>query len=224
MAKILLAEDDDTLGYVLKSYLELKGFEVTWAKDGAEGLAAFAKSKFDLGLLDVMMPQMDGFTLAEKLKLQQDQLPIIFLTARALKVDKLKGFNLGADDYIVKPIDEEELVARINAVLRRTQRGTQEATLFSIGAYTFDVKNQKLSLGDNDQYLTERETQILHLLCQHKGNLLSRKLVLQTLWGKSDYFNRRSMDVFISKLRKYLSQDERIQITNVHGSGFILSD
>jgi len=224
MAKILLVEDDETLGYVLKSYLEMKSFQVDWVKDGQAAYSAFAKQPYDLGILDVMMPVMDGFSLAEKLKTENEKFPIIFLTAKALKVDKLKGFNLGADDYIIKPVDEEELVARIHAVLRRVNPSTSEPEIHSIGQYTFDVKNQKLTYQEEDQYLTERETQILQLLCQNKGNLLARKQVLQNLWGKSDYFNRRSMDVFISKLRKYLSKDESIQITNVHGSGFILTD
>ena len=224
MAKILLVEDNDTLGYVLKEYLEMKDFQVVWAQDGAKGLDAFKKNKFDLCILDVMMPEIDGFTLAGVIRDSNEHLPIIFLTARSLKVDKLKGFNLGADDYLVKPVDEEELVARIHAVLRRSSKATSDNELFQIGRYTFDAKNQKLQFEDAVQFLTEREAQILKLLCLHKENLLSRKYVLQTIWGKSDYFNRRSMDVFISKLRKYLSKDPSIQINNVHGSGFILSD
>lgn len=223
--KILLVEDDSTLGYILKEYLEMKDFSVTWTKNGVEGLAALTQSTFDLCILDVMMPEMDGFTMAQEARNLGHSLPLLFLTAKSLKVDVLKGFSLGADDYIIKPVEEEELVARINAILKRsTTTSQQEDSLFSIGDYQFDSSNQKLSYQGEDKYLTERESQVLKLLCINKGNLLSRQYVLQAIWGKSDYFNRRSMDVFISKLRKYLSKDERIQIMNVHGSGFILSD
>ena len=222
--QILLVEDDDTLGYILKEYLELKQFQVVWKNNGMKGLTVFQKSAFDLCLLDVMMPELDGFSLAEKIRESDKEVPIIFLTARSLKIDKLKGFGLGADDYIVKPIDEEELVARIHAVLRRTNKTVETASIFPIGQYQFDYKNRKLILKNEEQPLTEREAQILRLLCLNKGNLLSRKHVLKTIWGKSDYFTRRSMDVFISKLRKHLSKDDNIQIINKHGSGFILSD
>ena len=224
-AKILLVEDDTTLGYILKEYLEMKDFSVQWTKNGVEGLRALRQSNFNLCLLDVMMPQMDGFTMADKMRAEGYHIPLLFLTAKSLKVDVLKGFSLGADDYIIKPVDEEELVARIRAILKRANRLTEtEHKVFDIGTYQFDSANQKLTFDGEDKYLTEREAQVLKLLCLNKGNLLSRQYVLQSIWGKSDYFNRRSMDVFISKLRKYLSKDERIQITNVHGSGFILSD
>lgn len=223
-AKILLVEDDDTLGYILKEYLEMKGFAVQWAQQGKLGLRLFQNNKFDLGLLDVMMPEMDGFTLAEELKKLNSSFPIIFLTAKSLKIDKLKGFNLGADDYIIKPIDEEELVARIKAVLRRSTVVLPEEKSYQLGKYLFDTVNQKLTIGSKDHYLTEMEARLLQLLCESKGKLLSRQEVLQTIWGKSDYFTRRSMDVFISRLRKYLADDENVQITNVHGSGFILTD
>ncbi len=223
--KILLVEDDSTLGYILKEYLEMKDFSVTWTKNGLEGLQALAQSTFDLCILDVMMPEMDGFTMAKEAKILGHSIPLLFLTAKSLKVDVLKGFSLGADDYIIKPVEEEELVARIHAILKRsTSTSIEETNLFTIGNYEFDSSNQKLSYQGEDKYLTERESQVLKLLCINKGNLLSRKYVLQAIWGKSDYFNRRSMDVFISKLRKYLSKDDRIQIMNVHGSGFILSD
>ena len=223
--KILLVEDDQTLGYILKEYLEMKDFSVTWTKNGVEGLAALEQSIFDLCILDVMMPEMDGFTMAQEARALGNSIPLLFLTAKSLKVDVLKGFSLGADDYIIKPVEEEELVARIHAILNRSASATiQEPTLFTIGNYEFDSSNQKLSYEGEDKYLTERESQVLKLLCINKGNLLSRQYVLKAIWGKSDYFNRRSMDVFISKLRKYLSKDERIQIMNVHGSGFILSD
>lgn len=222
--KLLLVEDDSTLGYMLKEYLEMKNFAVTWAKNGLEGLDKFREQQVDLCIVDVMMPEMDGFTMAERIRQQGSDVPLLFLTAKSMKVDILKGFSLGADDYIVKPVEEEELVARIQAILRRSEHPNQQQEIFEIGNYAFDSKNQKLTFNGEDKYLTEREAQLLRLLCLNKGNLLSRQYVLKNIWGKSDYFNRRSMDVFISKLRKYLSKDERIQITNVHGSGFILSD
>jgi DNA-binding response OmpR family regulator len=222
--KLLLVEDDSTLGYILKEYLEMKNFQVIWAKNGLEGLKFHQEQHIDLCIVDVMMPEMDGFTMAEKMRENGSEVPLLFLTAKSLKVDVLKGFSLGADDYIIKPVEEEELVARINAILRRAEGPNQKQEIFTIGAYDFDSKNQKLTFAEEEKYLTEREAQLLRLLCLNKGNLLSRQYVLKNIWGKSDYFNRRSMDVFISKLRKYLSKDERIQITNVHGSGFILSD
>lgn len=224
LPNILLVEDNDTLGYVLKEYLEMKGFQVVLAKNGQQGLVIFRKKKFDLCLLDVMMPEMDGFSLAAQIKNMEPQIPIIFLTAKSLKVDILKGFNLGADDYIVKPIDEEELVARITAVLRRSTFSEAPPEIFPIGSYTLDFSNQKLLHETGERQLTEKEAQLLKLLCQHKGKLLSRQVVLKNLWSQSDYFTRRSMDVFISRLRKYLSADPDIQISNVYGSGFILSD
>lgn len=203
----------------------MKNFKVELARDGKAGLLAFKKRAYDLCILDVMMPEMDGFTLAGELRAIEADIPIIFLTAKSLKVDKLKGFNLGADDYIVKPVDEEELLARIKAILRRSKSGGEpQAQTYQIGAYVFDFSNQKLILGEKEQLLTEREAQLLRLLCENKGKLLSRRQVLNTLWNTNDYFTRRSMDVFISRLRKYLSNDPLIKITNVYGSGFILTD
>ena len=224
MNKILLVEDNETLGYVLREYLALKGFELAWVKDGASGLSYFDRYPVDLCLLDVMMPEKDGFSLAADIRKQAPKVPLIFLTARAMKVDILKGFGLGADDYIVKPVDEEELVARIQAVLRRTQGAEEEAPLFQVGAYTFDFPNQKLYYQEEERLLTERETGLLRLLCKYKGRLLPRQEVLKTLWNQNDYFTRRSMDVFISRLRKYLAADPNIEIQNVYGSGFILTD
>ncbi|MCB9053461.1 MAG: response regulator transcription factor [Lewinellaceae bacterium] len=224
MAKILLVEDNETLGYVLKEYLEWKGFELSWVKDGARGLAHFERYPADLCLLDIMMPEKDGFRLAAEIREQAPKVPLIFLTARALKVDVLRGFGLGADDYITKPVDEEELVARIQAVLRRTQGAGEEQPRLQLGAYTFDPSNQKLSYRNEERLLTEREAKLLLLLCQHKGKLLSRKEALKMLWNQNDYFTRRSMDVFISRLRNYLAEDPNIEIRNVYGSGFILTD
>ena len=221
---ILLVEDNETLGYILKEYLELKSFSVQLAVDGVQGLKFFKKKGFDLCILDVMMPEKDGFSLAKEIKVLDPDMPLIFLTAKSLKVDVLKGFDLGADDYIVKPVEEEELVARVKAVLRRTREVEPSETMYEIGDYVFDFQNQKLRIKESERQLTEREAKVLQLLCNHKGKLLSRQKVLKSVWNNSDYFTRRSMDVFISRLRKYLSDDPAIQITNVYGSGFILTD
>jgi len=222
MNRVLLVEDNETLGFALKEYLELRGYELRWAKDGRQGWEFFDKYPADLCLLDVMMPQQDGFGLAEKIRLKSPGQPLIFLTARALKADKLRGFGLGADDYIVKPVDEEELVARIDAVLRRSQPVKALEEKISIGTYTFDTKNQQLVHPSGSRTLTEREGHLLQLLCEHRDRLLPREKVLKTLWDQNDYFTRRSMDVFISRLRKYLNADPEIEIQNVYGSGFIL--
>lgn len=221
---ILLAEDDKNLGYVLSEYLEMNDYSVTLATDGDEAIKCYGRKNFDLCILDVMMPKSDGFTVAEKIKDTDEDMPIIFLTARALKVDKLKGFKLGADDYIIKPVDEEELIARINAIVKRTRITPNESkdTKYQIGAYSFDFSNQLLSKGEMRRVITSKEADVLKALCDCKGNILDRKTALKTLWGESDYFNRRSMDVFISKLRKYLSDDDSIKIRNVHGKGFVL--
>jgi DNA-binding response OmpR family regulator len=223
MYNLLLVEDNETLGYALKEYLELKGFQLRWAKNGDEGQKYFEKYPADLCILDVMMPGQDGFALAKRIKQKEQNMPLIFLTARALKVDKLKGFNVGADDYIVKPVDEEELVARIRAVLNRSIPEKGIAERIKIGTYTFNFKEQKLIHKDGERLLTEREAQLLLLLCEHKERLLARSEVLKSLWQQNDYFTRRSMDVFISRLRKYLSADPNVEIQNVYGSGFILS-
>lgn len=225
-ATILLVEDDQTLGFLLKEYLEMKDFQVHWAKNGAEGLRQFNQQEYDLCLLDVMMPALDGFTLAELIRGRNSHVPILFLTAKSMKEDVLHGFKIGADDYIKKPVDEEELVARIQAVLKRakSKQPTAQKLTYEIGAYQFDTQNFRLYLGEDFRQLTEREADVLRLLAAKKGELVSRDYVLETLWGKADYFNRKSMDVFISRLRKYLSEDTKIKIQNVHGSGFVLSD
>jgi len=224
--KILLVEDDQTLGFLLKEYLQMRDFEVTWAQNGADGLRRFNQETFNLCVLDIMMPAIDGFTLAELIRNRNTEVPIIFLTAKSLTEDVIKGFKIGADDYIKKPVSEEELVARIQAVLRRSKISEVEESeaLFEIGKYHFDSKNQQLTVDGNTRQLTEREAELLKMLCQNKGTLVSRKYVLQKLWGKTDYFTRKSMDVFISRLRKYLAADDSIKIMNVHGSGFVLSD
>lgn len=223
MARILLAEDDESLGYILKEYLEMKDYEVTLARDGEEGLICFEKSSYDLCLLDVMMPKKDGFSLASDIRKLNSEIPIVFLTAKSLKVDKLKGFKIGADDYIVKPVDEEELDARIRAIIKRSSTGNETIeSNFQIGKYTFDYTNLLLSFGTENTQLTQKEADMLKALCEHQGKILDRQATLKNLWGESDYFNRRSMDVFISRLRKYLNKDASITIRNVHGKGFIL--
>lgn len=225
--KLLLVEDDENLGYVLVEYLGMHDFDVCWAKNGEEALQKLQQNPPQLCILDVMMPRLDGFSLAQQIKLHYPQLPFIFLTARSLKVDKLKGFKLGADDYLSKPIDEEELIARIRVVLRRVYPETApapESHIYPIGAYTFDYENLLLKKQEQHIQLTQKEAELLLMLTERKGKILDRREVLQRLWGEADFFNRRSMDVFISRLRKYLSEDANIRIINVHGKGFILND
>lgn len=225
MHSILLVEDDNSLGYILREYLAMNKFTVVLAKDGEEALALFNRRHFDLCILDVMLPKKDGFTLAYEVKQLNENMPVIFLTSKALKIDKLKGFKLGADDYIPKPVDEEELIARIQAVLRRTAaKQNNESARFAIGKYIFDYTNQVLLLGNKKQSITAKEAAVLKLLCEKKGRILDRKSALKKLWGESDFFTRRSMDVFISHLRKYLVDDPDIEIKNVHGKGYVLSD
>jgi two-component system OmpR family response regulator len=224
MYRILLVEDDVSLGYILKEYLELHQFYIELAKDGEAALQAFNRSPFDVCILDVMLPKKDGFAVAYDIKQIDERMPIIFLTAKSLKIDKLKGFKLGADDYMVKPVDEEELIARIQAVMRRADpvANKKELQQFTIGKYIFDYGNQVLLLGDKKQFVTVKEAAVLKLLCEHKGRILDRKYALKRLWGENDYFTRRSMDVFISHLRKYLVDDSSIEIRNVHGKGYVL--
>lgn len=226
--KILLVEDDETLGFLLGEFLRSRNFEVAWAKDGVDGLRQFNAGHFDLCLLDVMMPALDGFTVAELLRNRRADLPIIFLTAKSLHADVVRGFKAGADDYIKKPVDEEELVARIQAVLKRTAPGQEglssdeTQTVFQVGDYIFDSEKWSLQLGGEVTNLTEMEARLLKMLCEKNGRLLQREWVLEKIWGRSDFLARKSMDVFISRLRKYLTQDPRVRITNLHGSGFVL--
>ena len=223
IVNILLAEDDKNLGYILKEYLSMHDFRVTLATNGKEALEQFNNSIFDLCILDIMMPILDGFSVAQEIKKRKQEMPLIFLTAKGLKIDKLKGFKIGADDYIVKPVDEEELIARIHAILKRVHHQPQSDTVhFQLGGYFFDYPNQVLVFNHDKRQLTTKEADILRELCLQKGQLLDRKKTLHTYWGENDYFNRRSMDVFIYKLRKYLSKDPSVHIKNVHGKGFIL--
>ncbi len=226
--KILLVEDDETLGFLLGEFLRSRDFEVAWAKDGVDGLRQFNAAYFDLCLLDVMMPALDGFTVAELLRNRRADLPIIFLTAKSLHADVVRGFKAGADDYIKKPVNEEELVVRIQAVLKRTVPGHEGSadnevqTVFQVGHYIFDSEKCSLQLGGKVTGLTEMEAHLLKMLCEKSGQLLQREWVLEKIWGRNDFLARKSMDVFISRLRKYLSEDPRVSITNLHGSGFVL--
>lgn len=227
MSNILLVEDDESFGYILKEYLEINDFSVEWAQNGEEGLTAFKQGVFDLCVLDVMMPLKDGFTLAKEIQEHDPDVPFIFLTAKALKIDKLKGFRLGCDDYVVKPIDEELFIARVKAIIKRSVSDAESSTrshTYNIGKYVFDLGNQALSFEDEVQRLTTKEAKVLQLLCEKKNQVLDRNKALKVVWGESDFFNRKSMDVFIHKLRKYLEKDPAVRITNVHGKGFILEE
>ncbi len=222
-AKILLAEDEPNLSSLLQEYLQLKGYSVELANDGVEGIEIFKKNEFDLCLLDVMMPRKDGFTLAKEIREIDKEVSIIFLTAKSLKDDKIEGFKLGADDYITKPFSMEELSARIQAVLRRThgQNETDEE-FYTFGQFDFDFNNQVLTRGKLKDKLTTKESQLLRLLCKNQNKVLERDVALNRIWGNDSYFTARSMDVFITKLRKYLKPDPSIQIINIHGTGYKL--
>jgi two-component system, OmpR family, response regulator len=220
---ILLAEDDANLGNLLSEYIEAKGFEITLAINGKEAYDKFTRSHYDLCILDVMMPLKDGFTLASEIRQMNKQIPIIFLTARSMRQDAIEGFKLGADDYITKPFSMEELLLRIKAVLKRTgNHAPQSNNLFEIGSYKFDYPHQHLEKEGAIQKLTSKETELLKLLCLHKNEVLDRTLALNSIWNDDSYFNSRSMDVYITKLRKYLKSDVGVEIINVHGKGFKL--
>ncbi len=222
---ILLAEDDLNLGVLLVDYLETEGFVVKLCKDGEIALKAFQNQTFDMCLLDVMMPNMDGFTLAKEIKLKDKNIPIIFITAKSLKEDKLIGYDIGADDYITKPFDEEELLWKIKAVIRRVPESKNEIKheVISIGKYEFDFNNQSLTINGKTQRITEKESDILNYLSQHRNHIIKREAMLKELWGENDYFLGRSLDVFISKMRRYLKEDSTITIENVFGVGFIFN-
>lgn len=221
--KILLAEDDLNLGILLVDYLETEGFEVKLCKDGALALKAFQGNQFDLCLLDVMMPQLDGFSLAKSIRSTNKKIPLIFITAKSLKEDKLKGYGLGADDYITKPFDEEELLWKIKAVIRRVPESKSKNEIISLGNYTFDFANQSLTIDGKVKRITEKESDILNYLLAHRNNVIKREDLLKDLWGENDYFLGRSMDVFITKIRKYLKEDPTVSIENIFGVGFIFN-
>jgi len=221
--KILLVEDDSNLGSITSQYLMAKGFNCHWEENGELGYQSFVKNEYDLVILDVMMPVKDGFSTAKDIRGIDKNIPIIFLTAKSMKEDTLKGFEIGADDYLTKPFNMDELVARINAILKRVT--TDSASYFDdleIGKLTFNPKMQILSMGDFSVTLTTKESDLLTLLYKNKNNILDRNHALKAIWGDDNYFNGRSMDVYIAKLRKYLKQDDQIQILNAHGRGFKL--
>ncbi len=222
--KILLAEDDPNLGTLLQEYLIAKGYDVELAKDGNEGLDLFLKHSFDFCILDVMMPKKDGFTLAREIRSSNEEIPLIFLTAKSMQEDTLRGFSTGADDYITKPFSMEELLMRIKAIMKRAGRQDGKDLLqpFSIGAYEFNPSSQELSFNGQKHKLTTKESGLLHLFCQNKNKPVSRSFALKLIWGDDSYFNARSMDVYITKLRKHLKNDTSIQILNLHGEGFKL--
>ncbi len=226
--KILLVEDDENLGYILTEYLELNHFGVIWVKNGKEGLKKIEEEPIGLCLLDIMMPKMDGFELAKRIKSMLPDIPVIFLTAKSLKIDKLKGFKLGADDYITKPVDEEEMLARIRAVLRRTHKPEVHSrdgpATIRIGRFTFDVRKRCLFTGDRAITITGKQADLLEILARNKNQLVTRADALKVIWGKNDYFNRKTMDVHIHKLRKILKEDAGVTINNIHGKGFMLME
>lgn len=223
--KILLTEDDQNLGMLLQEYLGAKQFDVDLARDGDEGLNFFLqKGGYDLCILDVMMPKKDGFSLAKEIRMHDAQVPIIFLTAKSMKEDTIQGFKAGADDFMTKPFSMEELLMRMNAILRRVNKDEkkEEPRTYEIGTQSFDTMTQVLSNGDNKVKLTTKESELLKLLCQNMNKPLSRSFALKLIWGDDSYFNARSMDVYVTKLRKHLRPDPNIKIMNLHGEGFKL--
>lgn len=221
--RILLAEDDENLGLLLKEYLQAKGYETALFTDGDHAYKGFVNDHFDLCLLDIMMPVKDGFTLAREIRELNSDIPIVFLTAKSMKEDVIEGFRTGADDYITKPFSMEELLFRIEAILRRTKAASPEnKEELRIGKYIFNTKKQELRLGDKVQKLTTKESELLRLLYNHKNQILERNFALRTIWMDDNYFNARSMDVYITKLRKYLKDDPSVEIINIHGKGYRL--
>jgi two-component system OmpR family response regulator len=223
--KILLVEDDSNLGNLLKEYLEAKGYPTVLAVNGKQGYDIFSKDKFGICILDVMMPIKDGYTLAKEIRAIDGNVPIVFLTAKSMKEDAIEGFSVGADDYITKPFSMEELLLRIKAILRRTEGKSSknsDQTSFNIGKYKFDYKHQILDLKGVQQKLTTKEAELLKLLCLHSNDVLDRNFALKSIWHDDNYFNGRSMDVYIAKLRKYLKDDASVELINVHGKGFKL--
>ena len=224
--RVLLAEDDRNLGNILKNYLDAKGFLTTLCVNGQEAVEISKKKEFDFFILDIMMPVRDGFSTAREIRLSGKKTPILFLTAKSLQEDKLKGFEVGADDYMTKPFSMEELLMRMQAILRRTEDagkpGNEEEGIFTIGQYTFDFNRQILSIKGKEQKLTSKEAGLLHLLCTNANEVLERSTALNQIWSDDSYFNARSMDVYIVKLRKYLKADPTVELINVHGVGFKL--
>ena len=222
--KLLVAEDDPNLGAILKAYLTQKGYTVQLAADGQQALNAYHGGNIDACVLDIMMPIKDGFTVAKEIRRIDKQIPLLFLTARNLEADKLKGFEIGADDYLTKPFSMEELLARLNAVIRRSfDENKPENNIFTIGKFTFDYNHQLLSIDGEDRRLTSKESELMRLFCINFNQLVDRTSTLQKIWKDDSYFAARSMDVYITKLRRYLRPDPTVQIINVHGVGFKLA-
>jgi len=223
--KVLLAEDDKNLGAVLKAYLEAKGYQTTLCVNGKEAFDYFNKKKVDFCIVDVMMPVKDGFTLAQEIRKLDKHIPILFLTAKSLQEDKIRGFELGGDDYLTKPFSMEELLMRMKAILRRVNEGAgtdNKSTIYKIGKLTFDYNRQLLASANGDNKLTSKEAELLRLLCDNANDVLDRSVALNRIWQDDSYFNARSMDVYITKLRKYLKEDPAVELLNVHGIGFKL--
>jgi DNA-binding response OmpR family regulator len=223
--KVLLAEDDKNLGAVLKAYLEAKGYQTILSINGKEAFDFFNKKKFDFCIVDVMMPVKDGFTLAQEIRKLDKQIPILFLTAKSLQEDKIRGFEIGGDDYLTKPFSMEELLMRMKAILRRVNEkneGDAKITLFKLGKLTFDYNRQLLVAPTGENKLTSKEAELLRLLCENANDVLDRSVALNRIWQDDSYFNARSMDVYITKLRKYLKEDPAVELLNVHGIGFKL--
>ncbi len=223
--KVLLAEDDKNLGDILKNYLEAKGYSTVITFNGEEAISAFLKDAFDFCILDVMMPIKDGFTVAKEIRKKDKKIPILFLTAKSMQDDILKGFQTGADDYITKPFSMEVLLMRMNAIIRRSatlEKQENASNSYRLGNYTFDNNRQLLTIFDKEQKLTSKESELLNLLCENANDVLDRSVALKEIWHDDSYFNARSMDVYITKLRKYLKEDESVELINVHGTGFKL--
>jgi DNA-binding response OmpR family regulator len=222
--RILLAEDDTSLGFVIADQLKSDGYHVTLCTDGSEALKRFHEESFHLCIFDVMMPRKDGFTLARDIRRTNAEIPILFLSAKSMTQDKVEGFQSGGDDYLTKPFSVEELQVRIAALLKRVniQTETEEEKIYNIGSYVFDTVNFSLKHPNFEKILTKKEALVLKLLCKYQNQVVARDLVLNSVWGQDDYFVGRSLDVFITKLRKYLKEDDRISISNVHGVGFKL--
>ena len=222
---ILYVEDDEVLSFVTKDNLELNGYDVSHAKDGKEAVQFFKKGSFDLCLIDVMLPEIDGFQVAENIRSRNSEIPIIFLTAKSLKEDRIKGLKIGADDYITKPFSIEELILKIKVFLKRKYvTGQQVIDVLKVGQYTFDHKNLQLTIGEETNQMTKKEADLLKILIINKNKIVERGHILERIWGENDYFMGRSMDVFISRLRKYLKKDDSIKIENIHGVGFRLNE
>ena len=220
-AHLLYVEDDESLSFVTKDNLELQGYQITYCETGQKAMNLVKDHDFDLCILDIMLPDVDGFAIAEEIRRYDVQVPIIFLTAKSLKEDKIKGLKLGADDYLTKPFSIEELILKIEIFLKRSKINTSSVpTYLTIGKYLLDHKNLSLKYGDKNRTLTQKEADLLKMFLENKNEVIKRSFILETLWGEDDYFLGRSLDVFISRLRKYLNQDERIKIENIHSVGF----